>query len=101
MNQRKDVVARDLLATLQEVQLDDELEAHDLAAELLDELGQRFRRPAGGEDVVVDHHPRAVVKCVGPELERVLAILERVLGADRLQRQLPGAAGRYEAATEL
>ena len=79
MDQREDVVLRDLLQTLEEVQLDDELEPHHLAAELLDELRERLRGAAGRQHVVVDEHARAVAERVGAELERVRAVLERVL----------------------
>src|SRR4051812_6289620 len=95
------VVVRDLLAAVQEVELDDELEADDLAAELLDELGHRLRRAAGRQHIVVDQHTRAVLERVGLELERVPSVLEGVLRADRLQWKLAGPASRNEPTAEL
>ncbi len=68
------------------LELDQEGAADDRPAEALDQLGQRPRRPAGGEQVVVDQHPRAVRERVRMHLERVDAVLEDVLGRDRVGR---------------
>ena len=95
------VVAAEPLAAAQERQLDQERAADDLAAELLDQLAQRARRAAGRQQVVVDEHARAACERVGVQLERVDAVLEQVLGADRLVRQLARLAGQHEAGAEL
>ena len=49
----------------------------------------------------MDEHSRPTLERIRLELERVAAVLERVLGADRLERQLPRPPGRDEAAAEL
>ena len=48
----------------------------------------------------MDEHARPVRDRVRVQLERVEAVLERVLGADRAPRELPGLARRDEAAAE-
>ena len=60
MDQREDVVAFELLAAVQEVELDHECEPHDLAPELLDEVDLRPGRPSGREQVVVDQDARTL-----------------------------------------
>ena len=55
--EREDVVALEPLAAVQELELDDERQADDLAAELLDELDGRLRGPPRRQDVVVDQRP--------------------------------------------
>src|SRR5688500_4025719 len=99
-NQRVHVKAGELLAPLQEVELDQERNADDDASELLDEVQNRLHRAARGEHVVVDEHAGAVGESIRVHLEGVLAVLERVAGADRLPGQLPGPAGCAEAAAE-
>src|SRR5262249_41668513 len=79
LDQRQDVVALEPLSAVQERELDDERNADDGAAELLDELDGRFRGPSGREDVVVDKHALARPDRVGVHLELVEAVLERVL----------------------
>ena len=49
------------------------------------------RRPAGGQQIVVQQHPRAVGQRVGVHLQRVDAVLEDVLGRHGLPRQLARA----------
>ena len=79
-------------------------DADDLAAELLDEVADRLDGAARREHVVVDEHALALAERVGVQLERVLAVLERVVRADRLRRQLArparGARSRSRAAGE-
>src|SRR5207302_8297625 len=84
VEQRVEVVLRQALAALEEVELDDERTAADLAAELLDEPRDRLHGAAGGEDVVVDHDPRPGLNRLRVQLEHVLAVLEPVARADRL-----------------
>src|SRR5947207_4336245 len=96
------VVLRQAIASVQERQLDDEAAADDDATEMLDELlGDRFHRPPGREDVVVDQHAGATRDHLRMELEGVLPVLEGIARADRLRRELAGAPGRNEAATDL
>ena len=59
LDQREDVVALELLAAVQELELDHEREPDHLAAELLDEVDLGLRRAARGEQVVVDEDARS------------------------------------------
>ena len=76
--------------------LDQEAEPDDLAAERLDEPAGRGRRAAGGEHVVDDEDPLAGVDGVAVDLELVGAVLEVVLLADDRPRQLARLADRHE-----
>src|SRR5919198_4828405 len=82
LDQRENVVALEAVAAVQELKLDHEGEPDDLPAELLDEVDLRLRRPPCREQIVVDEHALPGRDCVGVELERVEAVLERVLHAD-------------------
>src|SRR5690606_32919757 len=77
-HQAVDVVWLELLAPAEERELDDEGAADDLGAGLLDELAARLRRPAGGDEVVVDEHAPPVGERVAVDLDRVDAVLELV-----------------------
>ena len=72
-----------------------------VAAELLDEVAERCRRPAGREQVVVHEHPRPARESVGVQLEHVDSVLQDVLRADRLRGKLAGLAGGREAGAQL
>ena len=82
-------------------QLHQEGAADDLGAQAGHELAQRPGGAAGGQQVVVDQHAGAVGQGVGVDLQGVDAVLERVLGADRLRGQLAGLARRHEPGAEL
>ena len=90
-------MGREPLTAAEEGELDEERAGDDLGAEAGDEIEQRTGRPAGREQVVVDQHARAAGERVGMDLERVDPVLEVVLGADGLVRQLPALAGGHEA----
>src|SRR5207244_851710 len=98
---RVELVLGESFAAVQEVELDDEGTAADLAAELLDETRDRLDGAAGREHVVVDQHPRPGRDRLRMELQRVLAVLEAIAGADRLGRQLARSARGHEAAADL
>src|SRR4051812_4355619 len=100
LDQRAEVVAVELLASVQELELDDECEADDLSAKLLDEVDLRLRRPARGEKIVVDEDARAARDRVRVQLESVEAVLESVLGAHRPPGQLSRLARSHEPALE-
>ncbi len=59
LDRGEDVQAGDPLAAVQKRQLDQEGEADDLTAEMLDQLGHRTRRATGREHVVMDENTRA------------------------------------------
>src|SRR5581483_3184985 len=100
LQQREDLVALELVAPVQELELDDERQPDHLAAELLDEVDRRLRGAAGREHVVVDQHPLAGDDRVGVHLERVEAVLERVLGRHRSPGELARLTRGDEPAAE-
>src|SRR5829696_7261490 len=100
VDQRKDVVAFEPLPAVQELKFDDKSQTDHLAAELLDEVDLRSRRPARGEQVVVDDHARSRLDRVGMELQGVEAVLEGVLDAHGAPRQLARLSGCDEPALE-
>ena len=81
-------------------QLDEEREPDDDPAEPFDEAGRGRGGAAGRDHVVDDEHPLARVHGVAVDLEEVGAVLERVLLALDLPRQLarPCARARTRAA---
>ena len=91
-----DAPAFEPVAALEEVELDEEREADDLALEPLDELDRALDRAAGREQVVDDQDLLAGLDRVAVDLERVRAVLEGVLDGDRLGRQLAQLADRDE-----
>src|ERR1700733_2099215 len=89
------------LAAAEEAQLDQEGTTGDLGSQACDEVAHPACGAAGGQQVVVDEHPRTRSERVGMPLERVDSVLEDVLHADRVGRQPPGFASRYEPGAEL
>src|SRR4051812_50038932 len=89
------------VAALQELQLDEEGEAHDLALESLDELDRAMDGPACREEIVHDQHLLAWGDRVSVDLECVRAVLEGVFDGDGLRRQLAQLADRDESGIEL
>ena len=69
MEQAEDVVLGEFGAAFQEVQLDGEAQAGDLAAELADELHGGLHGAAGGEQVVDDDDALAGLDGVEMDLE--------------------------------
>ena len=100
-DERAELVLLESPATAEERELDHEVDTDDGAAELLDETGDRLHRPAGREHVVVDDDSRAASDRVGRDLERVLAVLERIGRGDGLRRELARPPRRDEAAAGL
>src|SRR6187401_1497056 len=100
VNQRMDVIALEALAASEEVELDDEEEPHDDAAEILYELDLRASRTAGRKDVVENDHPCTGRHGVAVHLEAVGAVLQRIRRLDRLSWQLPWLARSDEACVE-
>src|SRR6266508_3263929 len=100
-DEAEELIALDLLAPVQEAELDEGGDADHLAAEPLDQPGGGPRGAAGGEHVVHDQHPLAGGDRVGVELEGGGAVLQRVLlGLDAV-RQLAGLADGHEAGAEV
>ena len=85
------------VATLEEGQLDEEGQADDLALQPLHQVDRAADRAAGRQEVVDDQDLLAGLDRVAVDLERVGAVLEGVLDADRLGRQLAELANRHEA----
>ena len=81
--------AAEPVAALEEVELDQEREADDLALEPLDQLDRALDRAAGREQVVDDQDPLAGLDRVAVDLERVRAVLEGVLDGDVSAGSLP------------
>ena len=77
-------VRREPRTAVQECELDQKATPHDLTPESLDQIAQRACRPAGGEQIVVDEHTGAVAHRVCVQLQLACAVLEQILGADRL-----------------
>src|SRR5450631_2030671 len=88
------------VASLEELELDEEAQANDLALEPLDQVDRAADRAAGGEQIVDHQDPLAGLDRVAMDLERVRSIFERVLDGDRLGRQLAQLADRNEASVE-
>src|ERR1043165_7977955 len=102
LDQGVQVVLGELVAPVEERELDDEAAPDDFPAEALDELLRyRLLRSSRREHVVVDEHARAVRDHVRVQLERVLPVLERIGRADRLRRELPRPPCRHEPAADL
>src|SRR5439155_16529443 len=97
LQNRVDVLARQLAAAVQSHQLDQECESVHLAAEAFHQVGGRARSPARSQEVVDDQHALPRANRVFMNLQRVAAVFELVAGADAPRRQLPRLAHRREA----
>src|SRR5436190_12252204 len=95
------VVLLEMLAALEERQLDHERDADDLPSELPGEVADRLGCAACCKDVVVNEDSLSCRDCVRMELQGVLAVFERVRGAHGLPGQLPGPSRGHEPAPEL
>src|SRR5262245_50715285 len=83
-----DAATFEAVAPLEEVELDEERQADDLALQPLDELDRALDGAARREEVVDDEDLLPGRDGVAVDLERVRAVLEGVLDGDRLGRQL-------------
>src|SRR5687767_10347082 len=95
------VVPRELVATLESGELDEERERDDLSFELFHQLDRPGDGPAGRQEVVDDEHFRAGTDGVAVHLERGRAVLEVVFDADYVGRQLAELAHRHETHAQL
>src|SRR5690349_5207712 len=86
--QAEDFARLQLLAALQERQLDEEPATGDLPAGLLDELRPREHRPPRRQQVVDQQHAGAVRDTVSVHLELGTPVFELVLEAVSSVRQL-------------
>jgi hypothetical protein len=100
VKQAEDVVLLEAVAAFEEVELDGEGEAGDLAAELLDELDGGFHGAAGGEQVVDEDDALAGLDGVEVNLERVGAVFEIVGDAGDWRGELARLAHGDEAGIE-
>src|SRR5579863_5649884 len=75
------VVPVELGAAVEEVEFEDEAEAGDAAAEVLDQFGDGGGRASGGEDVVDDQDLLAGNDGVPVNFQRIGAVFERVFDA--------------------
>src|SRR5262245_4353514 len=101
LDDARDAPAAEALATLEEVKLDQECQANDLALEPFHELDRALDRATGREQVVDDQDALPGADRVSVDLERVRAVLERVLDRDRLRGQLAELANGHETRAEL
>ena len=95
------VVRLQAFAAAEERQLDDEGHPDHLGAEAFDQAGDCLDGAAGREHIVVNQYAVAIPDRLRMQLERILAVLERVGGADRLRGQLAGTSRRDEATANL
>lgn len=84
------IIAFELVATLQEVELDREGDARNDAAELLDKLHGCLHRAAGGEQIVDEQDTLAGLDRVEVDFERVRTVLEVVADLRCFSRKLLG-----------
>src|SRR4029453_6991198 len=89
------------LATLEELELDEERQADALALQTLDQLDRALHRATGRQQVIDDEHLLPRLDRIAMDLERVGAVLQRVFDGDRLGRQLAELADRDQARVEL
>src|SRR6266540_3328238 len=89
-DEAEELIALDLLAPVQEAELDEGGDADHLAAEPLDQPGGGPRGAAGGEHVVHDQHPLAGGDRVGVELDGAAAEVDDGLVDDRGEGDLVG-----------
>src|SRR2546423_10120576 len=73
-----DVVSRQVVGALEELQLDEEGDPDDLAAKLLDQARRRPGRAASRQQVIDDHHRLPRPDRMLMDLEYPRAVLERV-----------------------
>src|SRR3954454_20784768 len=94
-------VSIEALTPLEELELDQEREPNHLCLELAHQVDRSEHRAAGGEQVVHDEDSLPRKDRVLVHFERVRAVLERVLHADRLGGQLAELADGDETRIEL
>lgn len=90
------VIAGQLVAPLQAFELDEKIQTDDLAAKLSYEMDRRFRRTAGGQQVIDDKHPLADLHGISVDSKRVRPVFETVLDFKTIGRQLAGFPNRYK-----
>src|SRR6266853_1367802 len=100
MHERLDVQPRQLVAALEEIELNDELEADDFAAQLADQLRHRRRSPASGEHVIDNQDATADFDGVAMDLQHVGAVFELIFDALRRRGELPGLAHGDESGAQ-
>src|SRR5260370_8395988 len=94
-------MALELVASVEERQLDQERDADDPPAQLLDQPERGGHRASRREQVVDGEHALAALDRVLVHRERVTAVLELVLDLDGLAGKLAELAHGHEARAEL
>ena len=100
MEQAEDVVLREAVAALQEVQLDGEGQSGDFAAQLLHELDGGFHRAAGSQQVIDQHYALSGLNGVQVNLQRVGAVLQIIGHARDGRGQFVRLAHGHKAGVE-
>src|SRR5437879_11418526 len=100
-DQRMQRLLLQLVAAVEEGELDHDRDTDDAAAELVDQAQRRRHRAAGREQIVHGEHALPGLDRILVDRERVAAILELVLDLDGLARELAGLANRDEARVQL
>src|SRR5579863_5151412 len=98
--ERDDVMTRELVASAQVSQLDQEGEGVDAGAEALEQPPRSGGGAARCEQVVDDQHVVATADGVGVDLERIGPVFERILFAKLVVRQLSGLSNRDESGAD-
>src|SRR5437868_13178348 len=100
MQERVDVVAGQLLAPFQEIQLEDEAEPGHFAAEHFDQLRDSRGSSSGGQDIVNDKYVLSGCYGVLMNLEHIFAIFERILDAGALAGKFLFFSNRDESVAQ-
>src|SRR3989442_782998 len=100
-DERVQRVVLQLLAAVQERELDEKGDTDHARPELFEEPQRRRHGAAGREQVVHREHPLARTDRVLVHRQRIAAVLELVLDFDGLAGQLPKLAHRYEPRLQL
>ena len=95
-------MAVQLLPALECSQLHQEADSHHLRPQLLnDELTSSGHRASGGKQVIDEQDALPGDDGIAVDFDRRLAVLQLIVGPDRLGRELAGLPGRNETGSQL